>query len=26
VMHKSFPNSRYYKDGLERKVAWWKLW
>ncbi|MBS1158703.1 MAG: putative competence lipoprotein precursor [Proteobacteria bacterium] len=26
VMHKSFPDSRYYRDGLERKVAWWKLW
>ncbi|WP_265942975.1 outer membrane protein assembly factor BamD [Dechloromonas sp. A34] len=26
VMRKNFPNSRYYKDGLERKVAWWKLW
>lgn len=26
VMHKSFPDSRFYKDGLERKTAWWKLW
>jgi outer membrane protein assembly factor BamD len=26
VMHKNFPNSHFYKDGLERKVAWWKLW
>ncbi len=26
VMRKNFPNSRYFKDGLERKVAWWKLW
>jgi outer membrane protein assembly factor BamD len=26
VMKKNFPNSRFYKDGLERKVAWWKLW
>ncbi len=26
VMKKNFPNSRYYKDGLERKTAWWKLW
>lgn len=26
VMRKNFPNSRYYKDGLERKTAWWKLW
>ena len=26
IMHKNFPNSRYYKDGLNRKTAWWKLW
>jgi len=26
VMRKNFPQSRFYKDGLERKVAWWKLW
>lgn len=26
VMKKNFPSSRFYKDGLERKVAWWKLW
>lgn len=26
VMRKNFPNSRYYKDGLDRKTAWWKLW
>ena len=26
VMHKNFPNSHYYTDGLERKTAWWKLW
>ena len=26
VMRKNFPNSRYYKEGLERKTAWWKLW
>lgn len=26
VMKKNFPNSRYYKDGLDRKTAWWKLW
>ena len=26
VMKKNFPNSRFYKDGLERKTAWWKLW
>ena len=26
IMRKNFPESRYYKDGLERKQAWWKLW
>lgn len=26
IMRKNFPQSRFYKDGLERKVAWWKLW
>jgi outer membrane protein assembly factor BamD len=26
VMRKNYPNSRFYKDGLDRKVAWWKLW
>src|SRR5574343_1266308 len=26
VMKKNFPNSRFYKDGLERKTAWGKLW
>lgn len=26
VMKKNFPNSRYYSEGLERKVPWWKLW
>ncbi len=26
VMKKNFPNSRFYKDGLDRKTAWWKLW
>jgi outer membrane protein assembly factor BamD len=26
VMHKSFPDSHFYKDGLARKTAWWKLW
>ncbi len=26
IMRKNFPESRFYKDGLERKVAWWKLW
>ena len=26
VMKKNFPTSRFYKDGLARKTAWWKLW
>ena len=26
VMRKNFPNSRLYKDGWDRKTAWWKLW
>lgn len=26
VMQKNFPDSRYYKDGLDRRGAWWKLW
>jgi outer membrane protein assembly factor BamD len=26
VMRQNFPKSRYYKDGLDRKTAWWKLW
>lgn len=26
VMQKNFPNSKFYKDGLERKIPWWKLW
>jgi len=26
VMRKNFPNSRYYKDGLEKKLPWWRLW
>ena len=26
VMRQNFPNSRYYKDGLERKTPWWQLW
>ncbi|WP_319002352.1 outer membrane protein assembly factor BamD [Quatrionicoccus australiensis] len=26
IMRKNFPESRFYKDGLERKVAWWRLW
>jgi outer membrane protein assembly factor BamD len=26
VMKKNFPNSEYYKRGIDRKEAWWKLW
>jgi len=26
IMRKNFPQSRFYKDGLDRKVAWWRLW
>jgi len=26
VMKKNFPNSRYLKEGLEKKTPWWKLW
>jgi outer membrane protein assembly factor BamD len=26
VMKKNFPNSEYYKRGLNRTEAWWKLW
>ncbi len=26
VMKKNFPNSEYYKRGLNKKEAWWKLW
>lgn len=26
IMRQNFPNSRLYKDGLDRKTAWWKLW
>src|SRR5574343_2027893 len=26
VMRQNYPNSRYYKDGLVRKVPWWQLW
>jgi outer membrane protein assembly factor BamD len=26
VMRKNFPDSRYYKEGLERKTPWYKLW
>lgn len=26
VMQKNFPNSRFYKDGLDKKKPWWQLW
>lgn len=26
VMRKNFPNSKYYKDGLDKKGPWWHLW
>lgn len=26
VMKKNFPNSEYYKRGLNRVEPWWKLW
>ena len=26
VMKKNFPNSEYYKRGLNRSEPWWKLW
>lgn len=26
VMRKNFPNSDYYKRGLNKEVPWWKLW
>ena len=26
VMKKNFPNSEYYKRGLNKDVPWWKLW
>lgn len=26
VLRKNYPDSRFYRDGLERKTAWWKLW
>ena len=26
VMKKNFPNSEYYKRGLNRTEPWWKLW
>ena len=26
VMRTNFPNSDYYKRGLDGKQAWWRLW
>lgn len=26
IMRKNFPNSAYYKRGLDRSEPWWKLW
>lgn len=26
VMRKNFPNSAYYKDGLDKKFPWWQVW
>lgn len=26
VMRKNFPNSEYFKRGLDRPEPWWKLW
>ncbi|HTJ97804.1 MAG TPA: outer membrane protein assembly factor BamD [Rhodocyclaceae bacterium] len=26
VMRKNFPNSEYYKRGLNKQEPWWKLW
>lgn len=26
VLRKNFPDSRFFRDGLARKTAWWKLW
>lgn len=26
VMRKNFPNSEYYKRGLDKDVPWWRLW
>jgi outer membrane protein assembly factor BamD len=26
VMKKNFPNSDYFKRGLDKDVPWWKLW
>ena len=26
VLRQNFPDSRFRRDGLERKTPWWKLW
>jgi outer membrane protein assembly factor BamD len=26
VLRANFPDSRFFRDGLERKAPWWKLW
>lgn len=26
VLKANFPDSRFHKEGLDRKKAWWKLW
>jgi outer membrane protein assembly factor BamD len=26
VLLKNYPDSRYFKDGIDRKTAWWQLW
>jgi outer membrane protein assembly factor BamD len=26
VLRTNFPDSRFFRDGLERKTPWWKLW
>ena len=26
LMRQNYPSSRFYKEDLERKTAWWKLW
>lgn len=26
VLRKNFPDSRYYREGVDRKKPWWQLW
>jgi len=26
VLRQNFPDSRFFKTGLERRAAWWRLW